>query len=211
MNANLPLPLRLAAVCTVALLHGCGPFACEQGAQETAPFDEAAHRRTTLEQVTRASDAEERLEAVYELGFIGGAGSVEAVRTALRDPDPDVAEAAIQVLEDMGSTEAVEALTDVFALTGEDAELLKQSAIDALSILETPRALEILSEHLQDPDPLVRAACGEALALAEATQAIPDLQAAVLAESDAEAREVLGDALAELEDLAAMQAEGMEG
>ena len=95
-----------------------------------------------------ACSAEMRRQAVFVLSQHGGADVEEAmVDVVINDPDPEVKEAAVFWLSQVGSERAVDALEMIL---DSDDEGLQEKAVFALSQLESERAGEILRRYAQD-------------------------------------------------------------
>ncbi|MFQ5937693.1 MAG: HEAT repeat domain-containing protein [Acidiferrobacterales bacterium] len=112
--------------------------------------------RTTLS----SEDAEEREEAVVELGESGHAEAVAPLTVALADRNEDVREAAIVSLAEIGGAEAAQALA--IALRDEDPRT-REGAVDALGEIGGEIAIGLLERALADDKQFVREAAAEML------------------------------------------------
>ena len=117
----------------------------------------------------------------------------EALEDALRIGDDALAETAIEVLEEVGGREAVDALGRV--LEADASADLKLRALDGLELLDEPGAADSIAVGLRDADKRVRERAAEALGLLDDPAAVRPLWDALDREEDEWVRETILDSL----------------
>jgi hypothetical protein len=168
-------------------------LAAPEGAPATSATLPAAERERIEGQARRGVSAEERIEALEELGGLGAREAMPVIQASLADPVPEVREAAVEALADLGGDAAIDALGD-FLVAERDPEL-KLDAIDVLESLGGERAATALARGLADPDAEIRYEIAAALAMLEAPGSVGPLLDALRKETDEDVRDTLLDTL----------------
>ena len=225
--------VRIAAVDSLGQIEGPGAVAVLTSFVESPDPDLA---RTALKslgnikhpdalpsllEALRSPDARLRIESLQALG---ARGSVEAITqmqwTAAADPDEQVAQAAIDALARLATTEAIDALVDLTAdpkrreasvdalarLAEQKIEAIgnglnhtqpsvRRAIVDALRRMKHPAASNVLSGALDDEDASVRLAAVNALAYLGNRSAERKLRALMRTDPDTAVRRAAQKAL----------------
>lgn len=123
-----------------------------------------AHPREAVEVLSplaHHSDPRIRANAVYALGQMEDTGSLQKILEALEDSDSSVRDAAALALVFFGE-EAVDPLSEFIEDRGSAVRIL---ALDSLGRIDTPRALQVIAEYLEDGELCVKEAAERALGI----------------------------------------------
>ncbi len=122
--------------------------------------EELATKISQLHAALSSEAAEDREEAVLELGDSGHAEALTSLTLALADENEDVREAAVIALAEIGGTEATHTLA--IALGDEDPKV-RVEAVDALGEIGGEVTIGLLEQALADHENSVREAAAEIL------------------------------------------------
>ena len=161
---------------------GSGPDATEQ-------------LEASILKAASAGSREERWQAVGELANSGDKGARDALLAAMRDPEPDVRERAIDALGDLRDEAAVGPLSR--ALTQDEDEDVRESAADALGEIPSAESVAALKRSLEDESPDVRESAVDGLARIGGPEIIPVLRGA-LSDEDEDVRDTAAESLRKL-------------
>jgi HEAT repeat protein/beta-lactamase regulating signal transducer with metallopeptidase domain len=142
-----------------------------------------------------------RRQAVWALGEIDEPSAVPALLTMVRDTDIEVRRQVAWALGELESPSAIDAL--MILAKDADAEV-RQHAVEALGQLEDERTLPALVVALKDANSDVRQHAANAIGDIDNLKAAPSALIAALADTDREVRKQVIQALANLEDPAAV-------
>lgn len=151
--------LRLVAVLGVSVItlsSGCQYSGCHSETNDTEPGTSRtpSELEVTLERLVRQlRDPSQREESAAALTALG-VTALPALRTALREADPEVRVAAVDVLEEIGRPEVVELLLPTLNDADEDVRL---EVVEALGVVRDRRAVKpLLAQYDKDDDSAVR-------------------------------------------------------
>ena len=181
-------PRRLVRVWIFATSAGTG--AGRDAAAEAEGGLEASIRRARS-----ADDYQERSQAVDALADSRDTSARDALLAAMRDPEPDVRERAIDTLGDVRDEAAVGLLSR--ALTQDEDEDVRESAADALGEIASSQSVDALKTSLEDKSPDVRESAVYALGRIGGPEVIQALHGA-LSDEDEDVRDVAAESLGKL-------------
>jgi hypothetical protein len=124
----------------------------------------------------RDVDSGVRVQAVQDLGTLGGAQAIDPLLTALHDPASAVREAAASAFIGIGDGREIEPL--LAALQDPDS-LVRYNAAIALGVTKDRRVIEPLAAALRDPESSVRVAAAGGLGYLGDKRAVEPLLAAL--------------------------------
>lgn len=136
-----------------------------------------------------------RRAAVEVLNEVATADSIKDLLQVMKDRDWWVRERAADALAKIGGPKVIEAMLE---LIKDEDKFVRRTAIEVINSSRDPRTVDYLIEALQDEDWWVRERTVDALASVGSRRAVKPLLA--LAESDARARPVVMQALANIGD-----------
>lgn len=145
----------------------------EEAAEALARMGDAA--LSLLQRWLASGERDRRWWAVRTLAAVGTPAAVQAIISALCDPDPDVRACAVVGLASLRSAEGVERL---IACLADPSAYVARLAADALAQVGQP-AVEALLGALQADLPAVRAGAARALCAIQPPEAVPALCAAL--------------------------------
>ncbi len=150
----------------------------------------------------QSADAEERREAVVDLGRAGGQ-AVPFLLRAMADKDWRVRKTAVEALVAIEGEDVITGLIE--ALKAEDNAGARNSAIEALVQIGGP-ALEYLLPLLTTPDPDVRKFAIDILGDTKDSRAVPAMITRLLEDDDENIRVAAAEALGKIRDVRAVDA-----
>jgi HEAT repeat protein len=175
---------RLVRVWIFARNLGAG-----SGRDATEPLE------ASILKATSADSREERWTAVGELANSRERSARDALLAAMRDPEPDVRERAIDALGEFKDEAAIGPLSH--ALAQDEDEDVRESAADALGEIPSAESVAALKRSLEDESPDVRASAVDGLARIGGPEMIPTLREA-LSDENQDVRDVAAESLRKL-------------
>lgn len=147
---------------------------------------EDAAAQPTIEALLRETEEPAlRRAAVYALGKAGGATAVAQLAPATADADAEVARLAREALETMDAPYVDHALV---AAAGMEKPQVRTALIEILTVRHAQAARPVLVQALADPEPTVRRAAYDALAVLAEPSDIELVTLRYIGEEDAQAR-----------------------
>ena len=142
-----------------------------------------------------------RVQAVQDLGTLGGAQTIDPLLTALHDPASAVREAAAYAFIGIGDGREIEPL--LAALQDPDS-LVRYNAAIALGVKKDRQVIEPLAAALRDPESSVRVQAAGGLGYLGDKRAVEPLLAA-LQDSEWDVREIAAMYLSDIKDARAVE------
>ena len=171
------------------------PRSASAGVAREAGSDAEERLAASIQKATSAGGREERWQAIGELANSREKGARDALLSAMRDPEPDVRERAIDALGDLKDEAAVGPLSR--ALTQDEDEDVRESAADALGEIPSAESVAALKRSLEDESPDVRESAVYGLARIGGPEIIPTLRRA-LSDEDEDVRDTAAESLRKL-------------
>jgi MFS family permease len=149
-----------------------------------------------LSSLTRAATATERVKALRKLGKDGDDTVLADLEIQLEDPDPDVREAAVSALGDLGSEGAVDLLSK--RLDEEQEHELAPQLARALRKASSPAGVDALVRKLDSDDRETQVESARALGDIGDRRAVGSLKTLLQSSGDEKVATASGEALAKL-------------